>query len=392
MHPNPTKPDSLGHQPALDGLRGIAILTVLFFHNGWPGFNGGFLGVDIFFALSGFLITTLLLEEKLVTGGLSLPRFFMRRGLRLYPALVALVLVSTAFSLLGHKEAGAGRTGMIALSVLGYMANWATMFDSKGWFGGMPHTWSLAIEVHFYILWALIIGWFSSRTPAGSVPRLLRNLAWCAAGIVILSAGWRAWLAAQGAPWLRMYLGTDTRLDAVSLGSLAAIFRLQHLLSGSGKWFPSAGPRRIAVLEVACMITLALLVTLTGWRAVTPGMPAFALAGLATALLILTTTLRPDSLFRKALSQPVLTWFGRISYSLYIWHVPASKFVKAEKLKAMGLPPAASELIRLAIMIAVALVSYHLIERTFVRLKNRFEPDKRSKSTTGTNEPMLSTR
>lgn len=391
MPPANTPPKPLGHQPNLDGLRGIAVLAVLFFHLDWPWCPGGFLGVDVFFTLSGFLITTLLLEEHFSTGQISVTRFFIRRGIRLYPALVALVIVSTAFSFLAHKDPS--RTFTIALSVLGYVANWATMLDTSGWFGGMPHTWSLAIEVHFYVLWAVTLALIAKRfNSAQERTSLLKILSVVAVGTIVASAGWRAILWAQGAPWLRMYLGTEARLDAVFIGALAALVRLRLLTSGGVHWFLSARRLPIALIEIICVLALAALFATTQWRSALPGMTAFTLAGLATAGLVLTTTLQPNSLISPLLSTSVMTWFGRISYSLYIWHVPAGKFVKIEKFHAMGIPPIVAELVRFGMMIVVAAISYYLIERTFVRLKNRFEPRGSAESTSAADRPKLAAR
>lgn len=367
------KPAPLGHQPGLDGIRGIAILAVVIFHLEWPWLPGGFLGVDIFFTLSGFLITSLLLDEQFVWGKISLGRFFARRGIRLYPTLVSLVIVSTAFTLLAHRDVGFGQAGLIALSVLGYASNWAKIMATSDWFGGMPHTWSLAIEAHFYLLWAFTVALVARRLSLPSErARLLRILAVVALGVALSSAGWRAFLDAQGAPWWRTYLGTDTRFDAVFIGALAGLIRL-HLLSSTGvHWFVSARRASITMIEVSCVAVLAILLATIKWRTALPGMLAFSFTSGATALLILTTTLHSNSLFSGVVRTPILTWLGRISYSLYIWHVPASKFANIERLHALGVPPVIAEAIRLGVSLMIAVISFYMIERTFVRLRHRF--------------------
>jgi peptidoglycan/LPS O-acetylase OafA/YrhL len=134
----------LGYRPALDGLRGVAALLVMSFHFQIPGWSGGFLGVDVFFVLSGFLITSLLLEEWQRSGTVCLRRFFLRRALRLFPALVLVLLVTAPFV--------SYRWPLVAL---GYVANWALAFKFVT-FGPISHVWSLSVEEQFYLIWPIV--------------------------------------------------------------------------------------------------------------------------------------------------------------------------------------------------------------------------------------------
>ena len=370
-----TTTNRLGHQPSLDGIRGIAILAVLAIHFEWPWLPGGFFGVDVFFALSGFLITTLLLEEQLQSGRISLGRFFMRRVLRLYPALVGLVVVSTVFALLFHRESTPGRDFSVAAAVLLYVANWMSMADTQAWFGGMPHTWSLAVEMQFYVLWAAIIA-IVSRRYAGPTQRgtLLKVLTVIAGSIVIISATWRAILWAHHANWLRVYLGTDTRLDAIFVGATAALVRLQGVQKSSSPWMVNQPRWVIAGLETICFAVIVLLFAVVHFASPLPGVIDFTIVAIATTVLILTTVLRTDTLFGAIFRLRPLTWIGQISYSLYIWHVPAAKLLRADRLVAAGLPPWAAGTVRVVVAVLLAAVSYYAIERTFLRMKRRFEP------------------
>jgi hypothetical protein len=126
------------------------VLAVMLHNCGAPGFQGGFLGVDIFFALSGFLITTLLLEDHVRRGTIALAAFFWRRVLRLYPALVVLI-AAVALSSLARPEVDASRVWLVVVSNLFYFSNWVLAADTRAWAGGTAHTWSLAVEVHFYV-------------------------------------------------------------------------------------------------------------------------------------------------------------------------------------------------------------------------------------------------
>jgi peptidoglycan/LPS O-acetylase OafA/YrhL len=370
-----SKPAALGRQPSLDGIRGVAILAVLAIHFDWAWLPGGFLGVDIFFTLSGFLITTLLLEEFAVAGHISLHRFFIRRCLRLYPALVALVVVSTAYTIRFHSETSIYSILTIDAGVLTYVSNWQILAESlKEWYGGMWHTWTLSIEAQFYMFWSLIVAYTSRRlNSAGDRPMLIKTLSIFALFLAFLSAGWRAILWYKGADWLRMYLSTDTRMDGVMIGAILALYRLKCVSSPSSNWVSSSRSGLISVFEVACAGAIGLLLFLLPWHAGLPGMSAFTITSVATAGLIISTTMRNDTLFSFLLRLRVLRWFGLISYSLYIWHVPAARVVSSSRLMAAGAPYLLAECIRFGVTVFIAIAFYRLIEKPFLRLKYRFD-------------------
>jgi len=366
-------PPILGRQPSLDGIRGVAILAVLAIHFDWPWLPGGFLGVDIFFTLSGFLITTLLLEERFVNGKISLKRFFFRRGIRLYPALVALVIVSTVYTLRFHRETSMSSMLGIDVGVLTYVSNWQILAESlKEWYGGMWHTWTLSIEAQFYLVWALVIAFFSRRISGPEMrSRLIRILSLAAFGIAIVSASWRAILWAKGDSWLRLYLGSDTRLDGLMIGACSGLFRLDSLTSATPPAIVLADRMVLSAFEVFCASVIAFLLIILPWHSGLPGMSAFPITSLATAALILTTTMRKDTLFTNVLRMRILRWFGLISYSLYLWHIPAARIVSSSRLIAAGLPYPLAEFIRFGTTVVIALAFYLLIEKPFLRLKTR---------------------
>lgn len=364
--PAPSVP-SLGRQPALDGIRGIAVLVVLAHNHGCKWLGGGFLGVDVFFALSGFLITTLLLEDHARHGSISLPAFFARRFLRLYPALVVLVLFALLSSFAWSTNVPAWWRSTVVVSVLTYWSNWLHLSDLQAWFGGISHTWSLAIEMQYYVLWAAIMATVTRGRGAD-----LRTLALIAAGIAVTSAVWRdiLWSLNEGYP--RLYAGSDTRLDAVFLGSLAALLRLRHLTVAPFATLANLSRRHLWLAELFCLG--AVLGSFRNFDQDEPsayfaGIPAVALA---TSALILSSLLRRESLAARLFATPVLAWFGRISYSLYLWHVPVGKVLPVEFLLSRGVPPFAAYTIRAAVSITVAAGSYYGIERPFLRLKVRF--------------------
>ena len=250
--PTTPLPGRLGYQPALDGVRALAIALVVLFHYPWDQVfykanpvHGGFLGVDVFFVLSGFLITTLLLQEHAALGSVSLRRFYARRALRLLPAFfvlfaIALVLHFTLAHGDGNRPKALGLFGMLF-----YAANWVNVYRD-GALGVVAHTWSLAIEEQFYLVWPVILVFLLRR-------RLrLSTIAVIATVGIVASSLWRVWYwyhhlghrnfvtyylamtnrLPRNAPgtlthrtnvWNRLYFGSDTRADALLVGCLVAI-------------------------------------------------------------------------------------------------------------------------------------------------------------------------
>jgi len=205
----------LGYKPALDGLRALAVLPVLLFHGGVPGFQWGYIGVDVFFVISGYLITDTLLKEQAETGCISLLGFYRRRALRLLPALALVCLAVLLFmGLVANSWNQAWRE--IAI-VAFYAGNWTRALGT-----GLPqylgHTWSLAIEEQFYIRWpALLLAILALNPTIISSLRLILAL-------VIAVTCWRIFLALYGASADRLYNGTDTRADALLIGAALAFF------------------------------------------------------------------------------------------------------------------------------------------------------------------------
>ena len=365
----------LGYRPALDGLRAVAIGLVFLHHTGAllvPSlqhglFPGGFLGVNVFFVLSGFLITTLLLERR---GAEPHPirTFYERRVLRLFPAVVVLVVVVFAYALItGNDIANAAR----AFAVVGtYTANWAALWgiDFSHYVG---HLWSLAIEEQFYLAWPLIL--FAAMRLGCS----RRQMLWIVLAAALVAAGWRASLWEPGA-WLRIYIRTDAQADSILIGAALALLPAGRVVA--------AVPRRargpLAWLALAAVVAVA--------EAVEPSSAGLYLGGFTVlavvVALLIALELEPGvGPYRVLTLRPVLV-LGRLSYSLYLWHYPVF-LVVAER--TAGWSGALRVPVAWAIALGAAAASYRLVELPALRIKGRL--GRRGASVEAAPEPRVAT-
>jgi peptidoglycan/LPS O-acetylase OafA/YrhL len=204
----------LGYRPELDGLRGIAIILVLLVHTfNWP--KGAFVGVDIFFALSGFLITTLLLAEWDRHGSISLRHFYLRRYYRLFPALAVLIVVYVAYSI-AFAEADVGMRMRGAVFGITYTTNWALAFHLPFLNTETGYLWTLAVEEQFYLVWPAVLIVLLRRGLR------LKGITWLLVGIIVALVVWRNLLLFSSVDPRRIYFGTDTRFDELLIGCLTA--------------------------------------------------------------------------------------------------------------------------------------------------------------------------
>lgn len=349
-------PFRLGYRPALDGVRGVAILGVLAFHThhlfGWSLLKGGNAGVDIFFVLSGFLITALLLEEWEQAGAISLKSFYWRRALRLVPALLILLTVLYFLSdiLFKATEADDTRRGM-PIAFL-YASDVALAFFNIR-LGALQHTWSLAMEEHFYLIWPLLL-LGALKLGIGRKKLVVITLL-----LAFASAFHRATLQQFGALPVRTYYGIDTRADGLLIGCAAGLcvswglFRLHSLR-------PLLAPALIFI--VVCMLA-------TGFESPFMHLGGFTVLASATAVLLVNMVLSPASFLRGLLEFGPLVWLGRISYGVYLWHYPV---FKAASVLSLGWPLKLS--IATAATLLVSSLSYYLLERPALSLKKKFEP------------------
>lgn len=344
----------LGYVPALDGVRGVAIALVVL----WHAFHvpvGGFLGVHVFFVLSGFLITALLLQEWHSTGAISLGHFYFRRALRLFPALAAMLLAYTGIQV--ARELVLQPAALDLSTALGgvlysafYVSN---LVQAGGVVLGVPisHLWSLATEEQFYLLWPFVLLLALRR---GVSSRALELGLVAAIGLVALD---RLYQTLADAPRARLYFAPDTTFDAILVGCLLGLWFM------SGRLPAALRSRRVVGwASVAAIAFGAAVVALAGIESRLLYAAALLPFVVAAGIFVLAAATEDMPLARVLAWRP-LVYLGRISYSLYLWHTMALVFGR----ELLGLPSAGG----VVLAVAAATVSHYAIERPFLRRKAR---------------------
>lgn len=352
----------LGYRPAIDGLRAMAILLVMLHHgaaflvpSAFGVFvTGGFLGVDLFFVLSGFLITSLLVERWEFEGERGFGRFYLRRALRLLPAVLFLLVIHIVFIALVHPELLGPALGT-TLAVLTYSANYAAVFAGTN-SPHLGHMWSLAVEEQFYLVFPFVlIGLLS----AGVSRRWIVRLTVVA---VIAVSLWRAALFGGTADWSAIYRRTDVRLDAMLIGALLALIYHRLPLSRLSAATVSAAGTAAAggFLAAALLLQRDQPVLYQG---------GFTLIAVLAAVMVAVTVDGRWSWCRLLETRPVVM-IGRLSYSLYLWHYGV--FVFVGEIGA-GLPAPVRVVLGFTGAFAGAAISYVAVERPMLRMKARLE-------------------
>jgi peptidoglycan/LPS O-acetylase OafA/YrhL len=342
--------DRFRYQPSLDGMRALAVLAIIAFHLNSLWARGAFLGVDLFFVLSGFLITTLLIIEWHRNGRIALAAFWGRRARRLLPALMLVLVLVAVFTRLEIDPWNRAAIRGDGIASLFYVGNWRFIAEKQGYFSlfsapsPLRHMWSLAIEEQFYLVWPLVV-FATMRLARGS----LRALAVvCSVGIVA-SIAVMSWLYGPGEP-LRAYYGTDARAHTILLGALLAIVLLT--------WTPGAAARR----RVAWAGALALGAIFWVWHVANGTSARYYHGGSALyavlACIAIAGALQPGFV-QRALSWAPLVWIGRISYGLYLFHWPIIVWLVPTRVPLHGL---ALNALRVALTFLVATVSYYVVE------------------------------
>jgi peptidoglycan/LPS O-acetylase OafA/YrhL len=347
------------HIGGLDGIRAVAVIGVLGFHAGVRGFGGGLLGVDIFFVLSGFLITSLLLTEWSETGTVSFRRFYERRARRLLPGLFLLLLLVAAYAQWFAESDTLSTLRGDALSTILYVANWRFIFSGQSYFVhfGPPspllHTWSLAVEEQFYLAWPAVALFVMRR-------RGRRGLAAAAAILMVASAALTLVLLHQGVSVSRLYYGTDTRTQELMAGALLAVVAPAITRNARAWRWP------VTVLGgLGALFLLWALHSVSGQgNFLYEG--GFLLVAGASAAVVLLVVVVPRALMARFLGWGVLGYVGRISYGLYLYHYPIFLMIDSQH---SGLSGSALLVVRLGVTLAAAVVSYYGIEMPVRRRK-----------------------
>jgi peptidoglycan/LPS O-acetylase OafA/YrhL len=351
----PPVPGRLPYLPGLDGLRAFAVGAVLLYHAGLPWLPGGFLGVEVFFVISGYLITALLLTEWRQAGRLDLRGFWLRRARRLLPALYLVLVAVLAVFVVGLPGEVAAVRGD-ALAAFGYVTNWYFILRQQPYFEaiGRPspllHLWSLAIEEQFYLMWPPLLLVLLRRWSA-------RVVALIALAGAVAAAGLMAALYQPGADPSRVYYGTDTRAAGLLLGAALALiwtpWRDRRRAGSAGAW----------LLDGAGLVALGLLIGLcVGLNEFQPALyrGGFALAGLATAVAIAAAVTPGARLFPALLEWAPLRWAGVRSYGLYLWHWPVFVLTRPQLDLPFDGPPLLA--LRLGATVLLAALSYRFVE------------------------------
>jgi peptidoglycan/LPS O-acetylase OafA/YrhL len=384
--PSPVDPDAprrgpnISYIPALDGIRGVAIIVIMGYHGGVFLTSGGFYSLDTFFALSGFLITSLLISEWQRATTIRLGRFWARRARRLLPGLLVMLLGVALFAAFIVSAGTYPTLRGDAFSALFYFANWHFIANGSNYFNQtaltspLTHTWSLAVEEQFYLVWPLVVlGVFK-----------LWKSKW--ALLVVCVVGALASAVEMGVLYSpgevnRLYYGTDTRAQSLLVGAALAVGlslwadsrhragaipaqsdRARRRLGGDPAWAVQTARGRAAALAVglAGVAASAVLWTLVSFNDAFAYRGGFLLAALATTAVLFSVVCSQRSVLAKSLSVAPLRYVGRISYGMYLWHFPLFIYLDHARTGLTGYPLFA---VRVAVTLVVATGSFYVIER-----------------------------
>jgi len=356
------QPQRFGHHPFLDGLRGFGMLFMLQFHSQgvvshYLSGRGGWWYIELFFVLSGFLITSVLLDEQGRTKTVSLKNFYIRRALRLLPALFVFMIAVAIInpSQCDHLIA-AGLVATFYMSDFDVALGWGHVSRS-----GLDITWSLSVEEKYYAMWPAAVKFLRKKLIAVTLT--------CIAACWL----WRGYLALHGATWFRLLLPIDMQIDSIMLGSLSAVLL----------WEPKSREfltRHLSRKYVATALFITLFVLMkhfghpstltTAWSKFLYFDLRLPIFSILSALAIISLYVTTKSWTKRLLSTRFLTWVGDISYSLYLWHSVAFWVIAG---RIAGVP---AELSGWTLAFAFAAASNCFIEKPFMRMRKLFSVDK----------------
>ncbi len=345
--------DRLEYQPGLDGLRGLAVAAVVAFHLGY--LQGGFLGVDMFFTLSGYLITRLLLMEVAGQGSISLGSFWSRRAWRLLPALYVMVAAVAVFAAVGASAAELGAIRGAGLATLLFVANWWFIVEQAGYWdefalvSPLEHVWSLSIEQQFYLIWPVVVAACTGRG------RSLRRLLALTLVLIVASTVLLGLIALDDVS--RAYFGSFTRSGSILVGAALGI-----VFQRGDSWLDSFARSSAAPwvgLASGCFIALT-------WVVIDGATDTWFYVGgylghaVATAVIITLVTFDRVRVVAAVLRWRPLVQLGVVSYGLYLWHWPVIVVLNAERT---GFGTLGLLTVRIVVSLGLTALSYVLIEQ-----------------------------
>ncbi|MDO4928068.1 MAG: acyltransferase family protein [Corynebacterium sp.] len=360
--------EGIRNVPGIRGLRALAVLAVVVYHYLIDVLPGGYLGVDLFFVLSGFLITSLLLREHMVHGRISLRGFWVRRIRRILPAALTVLLVASAVAGLIGGDVTVHLVRQF-FSSLFFVNNWVQIANSQSYFADselpiFAHYWSLSIEEQFYIIWPLVIVFLFWR---GRSKHYIRNFALV---LAVASAVWMAIRFVPGEDPTRVYYGTDTHAFGLLIGAALAALTVSQSTKAKGNTWSYArralsnrrmwalvGPFALAA-QLACFYFLGDQETIS-YRG------GLVFSSLISGLLIL-TVVRQAGIVHHLFSLRILQWIGDRSFSIYLWHVPVHVFlVTFNDRHSWGWTDLEMALVAVLLTIILSVFSYRWIEEPF---------------------------
>ena len=362
-------PSRLPYMPGIDGLRAIAVVAVILYHAEFGFIPGGFLGVEVFLVISGYLITSLLILERLRTGSVNLKDFWLRRARRLLPALGVLLVFTVAGALLFAKDA-LFRLNQDVLGALTYSTNWVMIFRQESYFEAfarpplLRHLWSLAVEEQFYLFFPLIfVGGIAllSRRSTGFGQTARRFIVVAFAGAIASTAlMWLLFVPYEDPS--RVYFGTDTRAAGLLIGvGLAFLWQPWRFARRLG----AAGAAVMNVLGFAALGGLIVLLLRMGEYDPFLYRGGFFVVSTLTAVVI-AVTVHPQGALNTVLGNRPLVWVGKRSYGLYLYHWPIFIFLRPGIDVPWGRWP--TLVVQVGLTVAVAELSYRWIEQPIRRL------------------------
>lgn len=332
----------LSYRPEIDGLRALAVIPVIFFHGGLPGFSGGFVGVDVFFVISGFLITSLLVND-LTNGSFSLLKFYERRARRILPALFLVVVACAPAAWFLFPKSQLAEFGKSILSISVFASNFffwnhTGYFETKAEVKPLLHTWSLSVEEQYYIVAPILLWLLWRYRKEALLPALL---ALALVSLIIAEYSARMW------PDAAFFL-PHTRAWELAIGAIAALV-VKH----------PGGARSNNVLSLAGLGMIAAAIVLYDESTPFPGLYAL-VPTLGTALVLLCAG--PGTLVNRLLSLRIFVGIGLISYSAYLWHQPLFAYARSLSIRE---PSVSLMLVLSALSLGLAWLSWRFVERPF---------------------------